>query len=100
MNQRAPGALDRNICCSAGFPPSFDVASRWLWHLAGILNAIGAELGKWPHPRGVFPYLVILPWLGTIADYLGECGALVRAAAAGEAWITLHANVVGSDPGQ
>lgn len=73
---------------------------RKLWHLVGILNAIGDELGKRPHPRGLFRYLGMLPWLGAIADYLGEYGALVRAAAAGEAWITAHANVVGSATGQ
>lgn len=74
--------------------------ARKVWHLAGILNAVGAELGKRPHPRGVFRYLGMLPWLGAIADYLGEYGALVRAAAAGEAWITLHANKVGSTSGE
>ncbi|MGH3580652.1 MAG: hypothetical protein ACRDUB_03640, partial [Mycobacterium sp.] len=70
--------------------------ARKLWHLVGILNAIGAELGKRPHPRGLFRYLGMLPWLGAIADYLGEYGALVRAAAAGEAWLAASADTVGS----
>jgi hypothetical protein len=73
---------------------------RKVWHLAGILNAIGAELGKRPHPKGVFRYLGMLPWLGAVADYFGEYGALMRAAAAGEAWITLRNNVIGSATGQ
>jgi hypothetical protein len=60
---------------------------RKLWHLAGILNAVGDELGKRPHPRKIFQYLGMLPWVGAVADYLGEYGALVRAAAAGETWI-------------
>jgi hypothetical protein len=42
----------------------------------------------------------MLPWLGAVADYFGEYGALMRAAAAGEAWITLHNNVIGSATGQ
>ncbi|MGJ6126870.1 hypothetical protein QN239_30245 [Mycolicibacterium sp. Y3] len=73
---------------------------RKVWHLAGILNAIGTELGKRPHPKGVFRYLGMLPWLGAVADYFGEYGALMRAAAAGETWITLHTNVIGSAAGQ
>lgn len=74
--------------------------ARKLWHLVGILNAIGAELGKRPQPRGLFRYLGMLPWLGAIADYLGEYGALTRAAAAGEQWLTSHTGPVASPAGQ
>lgn len=58
-----------------------------LWHLVGILNAVGDELGKRPHPRKVFQYFGMVPWIGAVADYLGEYGALGRAAAEGESWI-------------
>ncbi|MDX1871977.1 hypothetical protein SBI67_07590 [Mycolicibacterium sp. 120266] len=71
-----------------------------VWHLAGILNAVGGELGKRPQPRGLFRYLGMLPWLGAVADYFGEYGALVRAAAAAEQWISSHTGRVGSPAGQ
>jgi hypothetical protein len=66
---------------------------RKVWHLAGILNATGAELGKRQRPKGLFRYLGMLPWLGAVADYFGEYGALLRAAKAGETWIAGRANV-------
>ncbi|MEN4475070.1 hypothetical protein [Mycolicibacterium cosmeticum] len=74
--------------------------ARKVWQLAGILGAVAAELGKRPQPRGLFRYLGMLPWLGAVADYLGEYGALVRAAAAAEQWITSHAGVTASPAGQ
>jgi hypothetical protein len=58
-----------------------------VWHLAGVVRAIGDELVKRPRPRPVFRYLGMLPAVGAIADYLGEYGALVRAAKAGRHWI-------------
>lgn len=63
-----------------------------VWHLAGILNAIGDEVGKRPHPRAPFRHLGMLPWVGAVADYFGEYGALVRAADAGQEWIAKHAD--------
>jgi hypothetical protein len=63
---------------------------RALWHAAGVLRAVGDELVKRPRPRAVFRYLGMLPVVGAIADYLGEYGALVRAAKAGRAWIARH----------
>ncbi|GAS89225.1 hypothetical protein [Mycolicibacterium brisbanense] len=79
-------------CAATGPEESWpDLADRSLvgklWHLAAILNAVGDELGKRPHPRSIFRYFGMLPWIGAVADYLGEYGALVRAAAAGETWI-------------
>lgn len=73
-------------------PSDMSIVHR-VWHLAGILNAIGDELGKRPHPRTPFRYLGMLPWVGAVADYLGEYGALVRAADAGQKWIAQHAGV-------
>lgn len=62
-----------------------------LWRLAGILRAIGDELNRRPRPRAVFRYLGVLPGVGAVADYLGEYGALVRAAMEGRRWITATA---------
>ncbi|MGV9797045.1 hypothetical protein ACWDTP_03170 [Mycobacterium sp. NPDC003449] len=61
-----------------------------LWQLVGILNAVTGELGKRPHPSGLFHYLGMLPGIGAVADYLGEYGAMVRAAEAGQNWIARH----------
>ncbi|WP_304113960.1 hypothetical protein [Mycolicibacterium bacteremicum] len=76
-------------------PPLPDSDEPWpdnivakVWHLAGILNAIGGELGKRPHPRAVFRYVGMLPVVGAVAAYLGEYGALHRAAKAGQKWLT------------
>lgn len=62
-----------------------------LWRLAGVLRAIGDELNRRPRPRAVFRYLGVLPGVGAVADYLGEYGALVRAAKEGRRWITASA---------
>lgn len=59
-----------------------------LWHVAGVLRAIGDELDRRPGPRALFRYLGVLPGVGAVADYLGEYGALVRAAKAGRRWVT------------
>ncbi len=64
-----------------------DALPKKLWHLAGILNAVGDEVGKRPHPRSVFRYVGMLPAVGALAAYLGEFGALHRAAKAGQKWI-------------
>ena len=64
--------------------------AKSLWHLAGIVRAIGDELVKRPRPRAVYRYLGMLPAVGVIPEYFGEYGALVRAAKAGRAWINHH----------
>jgi hypothetical protein len=51
------------------------------------MRAIADELAKRPHPKGFYRVLGMLPAVGAVADYLGEYGALVRAAKAGERWI-------------
>jgi len=68
-------------------PPPESLVKK-VWHLAGILNAISDELGRRPHPHGVFRYVGMLPVVGAVAAYVGEFGALRRAAEAGEKWIT------------
>lgn len=55
-----------------------------LWHLTGIMRAIGAELGERPQPKRIVRYLGVLPVIGGIAGYLGEVGALRRAVKAEE----------------
>ena len=66
-----------------------------LWHVAGLMRAIGDELVKRPRPRAIFRYLGMLPVVGVVADYLGEYGALVRAADAGRKWIARQPALVG-----
>ena len=61
--------------------------AQGLWRLAGLLRAITDELAKRPQPKGVYRVLGMLPGVGAVADYLGEYGALVRTAKAGERWI-------------
>lgn len=64
--------------------------ARALWKLVGLLDAVGAELAKRPHPRAPYRYLSMLPAVGAVAAYFGERGALVRAAKAGQQWIDRH----------
>lgn len=66
-----------------------------LWHLLGLVRATGDELLKRPRPRRIFRYFGMLPAVGAIADYLGEYGALVRAAKAGRQWLSRHPVPVG-----
>jgi len=62
-------------------------AAKALWNLVGLLDAVGDELAKRPHPRAPFRYLGMLPAVGAVVDYFGECGALARAAKAGRRWL-------------
>ena len=59
-----------------------------MWRLPGVLDAVGDELAKRPQPRAPFRYLGMLPAVGAVASYFGECGALARAAKQGRRWIT------------
>ncbi|BBX49895.1 hypothetical protein GCM10009645_08060 [Mycolicibacterium poriferae] len=59
-----------------------------VWRLPGVLDAVGDELAKRPQPRAPFRYLGMLPAVGAVASYFGECGALARAAKQGRRWIT------------
>ncbi|MGE4362658.1 hypothetical protein [Mycolicibacterium austroafricanum] len=58
-----------------------------VWNLVGLFDAIGDEVGKRPQPRAPFRYLGLLPAVGAVAAYFGECGALARAAKMGRRWI-------------
>ncbi|MGC0362963.1 hypothetical protein ABH922_000947 [Rhodococcus sp. 27YEA15] len=61
-----------------------------LWGTAKTFRAITDELHK--RPTRAKPYEIAgkIPVIGVVADYLGERGALVRAAAAGEKWIAIR----------
>ncbi len=67
--------------------------AKALWNLTGLLDAIGQELARRPHPRAPFRYLGMLPGVGALASYLGELGALARAAKAGRQWVAQHPEV-------
>lgn len=87
---------DRDLSAPAGaadVEPPVEVersgrgVARALWEIAGQLRAINAELVKRSQPRRIFRMLGALPAVGAVADYLGEYGALVRAAKEGRAWL-------------
>lgn len=65
--------------------------ARALWNLVGLFDAISDELAKRPQPRAPFRHLLMLPAVGVVAAYFGECGALSRAANEGRRWFTSHA---------
>jgi hypothetical protein len=69
---------------SSALPRTPAGVAQGLWRLAGLMRAITDELAKRPHPKGFYRVLGMLPGVGAVADYLGEYGALVRAAKAGE----------------
>ena len=75
---------------STGLPKTPIDIAKSLWRLMGLLNSIGEELAKRPHPRRLFRYLGMLPAVGAVVDYVGELGALVRAAKSGRDWIAQH----------
>lgn len=68
-------------------PEPADGAAGLVWTTVGLVRAIGDELTKRPHPRLLFRYLGMLPAVGAIADFIGEFGALNRAADEGQRWI-------------
>ncbi|EHB53941.1 hypothetical protein MycrhDRAFT_4404 [Mycolicibacterium rhodesiae JS60] len=79
------GVVDGHPPVSIAFTPR-GIASA-LWKLVAVFDAIGDELAKRPHPRAPFRYIAMLPAVGAVASYLGECGALSRAAEAGRRWL-------------
>ncbi|PQP17511.1 hypothetical protein [Rhodococcus opacus] len=78
---------------------STDGASVWrpfgligaLWRTARTVRALSDELDKRPGPGSTYSLLGNIPVVGVVAGYLGERGALVRAAKQGEQWIASHA---------
>ncbi|AQA01203.1 hypothetical protein BVC93_00815 [Mycobacterium sp. MS1601] len=68
--------------------------AKALWQLWGLFGAISEELGRRPHPRAVFRYLGMVPAVGAVAAYLGELGALARAAKRARAWINQSSQAV------
>ncbi|TQF73843.1 hypothetical protein FK531_03940 [Rhodococcus spelaei] len=78
--------------------PSDESAAGWrplamlggLWRTARTLRAIPDELHKRPQPSRPYQVLGHVPFLGAVADYLGERGALFDAAVQGRRWIDGH----------
>jgi hypothetical protein len=68
--------------------------AKALWELMGLFSAVVTELGKRPRPRSLFRYLGMLPAVGAVVAYVGEWGALSRAAKAGRRWIAQHPETV------
>ena len=64
-----------------------DGALNSVRRLPALVEAIGEDLGRRPQPRAPFRYLGMLPGVGAVASYFGECGALGRAAKQGRRWI-------------
>jgi hypothetical protein len=50
------------------------------------VRALGNELDARPQPGPTFALLGNIPVIGVVAGYLGERGALARAAKQGEKW--------------
>ncbi|MDV6276156.1 hypothetical protein R3Q06_21900 [Rhodococcus erythropolis] len=61
-----------------------------LWRTSKTFRAITDELHKRPSRTKPYEILGKIPVVGVVADYLGERGALVRAAALGEKWIAIR----------
>ncbi|MDT2008348.1 hypothetical protein FXW78_36100 [Rhodococcus opacus] len=80
---------------TAGRTGSADEESLWLpfpligalWRTARTVRALTDELDKRPRPGQTSSLLGNIPVIGVVAGYLGERGALVRAAKQGERWI-------------
>ena len=62
-----------------------------LWRTARTVRALSDELDKRPGPGSTYSLLGNIPVVGAVAGYLGERGALVRAAKQGEQWIASRA---------
>ncbi len=61
-----------------------------MWDVARVLRDVSSELAKRPHSRGIYRILSAIPLVGGVASYVGERGALSRAAKQGIGWV--HAN--------
>ncbi|MFI8569628.1 hypothetical protein ACIGGF_24045 [Rhodococcus sp. NPDC078407] len=72
---------------------------RGMWQIANVLRDVTGELEKRPHPRGFYRVLGAIPLVGGVAGYLGERGALSRAAKQGRKWLAAHqkASIAGAD---
>lgn len=61
-----------------------------MWDVATVLRDVSSELAKRPHSRGIFRVLSAIPVVGGVASYIGERGALSRAAKEGRQWVAKH----------
>ncbi|MGK2882842.1 MAG: hypothetical protein ACSLE6_19365 [Mycobacterium sp.] len=78
---------DKDTVVQRDSAPAESGVAVTLWNALGLIRAVGDELAKRPRPRGFFRYLGMLPAVGAVADYVGEYGALDRAAKQGQRWI-------------
>ena len=69
-----------------------------LWQTAGVVIAIPDELESRPKPSWVFQLAGMVPWVGGIAGYIGEFGALSRAADAADVWLVVSLGEAGKTP--
>ncbi|MDJ0392309.1 hypothetical protein QMK17_03045 [Rhodococcus sp. G-MC3] len=58
-----------------------------MWDVATVLREVSGELAKRPRSRAVFRAISAIPLLGAVASYIGERGALSRAAKEGRRWV-------------
>ena len=63
---------------------------RAMWDVASVLRDVSSELAKRPHSRAVFRVISAIPVVGGVASYIGERGALSRAAKQGRRWVAEH----------
>nr|WP_296773767.1 hypothetical protein [Rhodococcus sp. (in: high G+C Gram-positive bacteria)] len=74
-----------------------------MWDVATVLREVSDELAKRPRSRSVFRWISAIPVIGGLASYIGERGALSRAAKEGRRWVKGHEKAIGpvssvSDP--
>ncbi len=62
-----------------------------MWDVASVLKDVSSELAKRPHSRGIYRVLSAIPLVGGVAGYVGERGALSRAAKQGLGWVHTNA---------
>lgn len=58
-----------------------------MWDVASVLRDVSGELAKRPRSRAVFRWISAIPLIGGVASYIGERGALSRAAKQGRQWV-------------
>lgn len=61
-----------------------------MWDVATVLRDVSGELAKRPRGRAVFRVIAAIPVIGGVASYLGERGALSRAAKQARRWVAEH----------
>ena len=89
-----PAAFEKGDDDAASTRAPFGLVKA-LWRTAGVVRAIPGELEARPKPARVFQWVGMLPIVGVVGTYVGEFGALGRAADAGEAWLAVSLGQAG-----